>query len=161
MNSESVKIHPHTEVGEGSRSSRWGRGFTLPPGAAAKGGDEEKAVGGGEQDYRSKQTSGEGCARWRTTPAGGVLPGGYGHDQRRGVLASRQGHRHSKEVSSRPSLQLPFRARAASSPSYPSRARRQQRTHNRGSKIFRVTGRVVRLCAAWNRLGAAIAWSSA
>jgi len=47
MNSESVKIHPHTEAGEGSRSSRWGRGFTLPHGAAAKGGDEEEAVGRG------------------------------------------------------------------------------------------------------------------
>ena len=29
---------------------------------------------GGEQDCRSKQMLGEGCARWRTTPAGEVCP---------------------------------------------------------------------------------------
>ena len=161
----------------------------MPPGAAAKGGDE--AVGGGEQDCRSKQTSGEGCARWRTTsgegcarwwtkPAGGMLPGGHEHDRRRG-RASRQGRRRSREVSNRPSPWLPFRARAASSPSYPSRARlpfprskttararprernisrdRLRRPPPRRLERLRAPNR--RLRAAWNRLGAAIAWSSA
>ena len=70
----------------------------MPPGAAAKGGDE--AVGGGEQDCRSKQTSGEGCAHWKTTSAGEVCP----------LVDDADGRDASRRARARPAARTSFEA---------------------------------------------------
>lgn len=151
-------------MGEGTHLATWGYHW------GRREGSRSSRRGGVREAWRSSRRRREGCtggeagrSSWRRMRKAWTSSTGGDDDLR----ASRQGRR---QVSSRPSPRLPFRARAASSPSYSSRAgllfprsKVSARAH-RGSGNFRATGRddrlrarLGRLRAAWSRLGAALA----
>ena len=106
----------------GEQSNRWGRGLILPLGATTGGGGRGAGAAVGEGCGRRGGAPGGGGrdapavrSSWRRMRKAWTSSTGGDDDLR----ASRLGRR---QVSSRPSPRLPFRARAASSPSYSSRA---------------------------------------
>ena len=154
-------------MGEGTHLATWGYHW------GRREGSRSSRRGGVREAWRSSRRRREGCT-------GGEAGRSSWRRMRKAWTSSTGGDddlRASRQVSSRPSPRLPFRARAASSLSYSSRAgllfprsKASARAH-RGIENFRTIGRDDRLRAclgrlrapnrrlriAWSRLGAALA----